>query len=100
MGAHGVRLHAERVLKYGFGVSLLGVIPLTVIPLHNTFAPWLALCSPTYGAAAKQAEAAGLGAQGVPLSPLQASLLTTGILGEWGGAGQQGLPACKCGPAC
>lgn len=45
-GASGVRLQAERVLKYGFGVSLLGTIPLTVIPLHATFAPWLALCTP------------------------------------------------------
>ncbi|KAL4442083.1 hypothetical protein ABPG77_011344 [Micractinium sp. CCAP 211/92] len=80
-GVHGVRLQAERVLKYGFGVSLLGVIPLTVIPLHNTFKPWLALCSPAYGVAAKQAEAAGLGTAGVQLSQLQESLLTTGILG-------------------
>lgn len=80
-GAHGVRLQAERVLKYGFGVSLLGVIPLTVIPLHNTFKPWLALCSPVYGVAAKQAEAAGLGLAGVQLSQVQESLLTTGILG-------------------
>lgn len=87
-GVHGVRLQAERVLKYGFGVSLLGVIPLTVIPLHNTFKPWLALCSPAYGVAAKQAEAAGLGTAGVQLSQLQESLLTTGILGEAAEAGQ------------
>ncbi|PSC69840.1 divinyl chlorophyllide a 8-vinyl-chloroplastic isoform A [Micractinium conductrix] len=82
MGAHGMRLTAERVLKYGFGLSLLGVIPLTVIPLHNTFAPWLALCSPAYrAAAAKQVDAGVSVPPAAVLSPLQGSLLTTAILG-------------------
>lgn len=103
VGASGMRLHAERVLKYGFGLSLLGTIPLTLFPLHDTFAPWLTLCSPTYSAAAKQAELAGLSlADGVPLSQLQDSLLTTGILGAlcaglWcAGGGQR----CRCRPCC
>ena len=82
VGASGWRLQAERVLKYAFGLSLLGTIPLTVVPLHATFAPWLAACSPAVEAAAKQAEAAGTGGAGIPLSHLQESLLTAGILGE------------------
>ena len=51
VGSSGLRLQAERVLKYGFGVSLLGTIPLTVVPLHATVAPWLAPCSPAVEAA-------------------------------------------------
>lgn len=70
-----------RLLKYGFGVSLLGAVPLTLYPLHDTFAPWLALCSPQYSAAAKAAEAQGHSM--VQLSPLQDSMLTTGIMGGW-----------------
>jgi hypothetical protein len=82
VGSSGLRLHAEQVLKYGFGVSLLGTIPLTVVPLHATVAPWLAPCSPAVEAAARQAEAAGVGGAGIQLSQLQESLLTAGILGE------------------
>ncbi|PRW56400.1 divinyl chlorophyllide a 8-vinyl- chloroplastic [Chlorella sorokiniana] len=77
-GASGMRLHAEKLLKYGFGVSLLGAVPLTLYPLHDTFAPWLALCSPQYSAAAKAAEAKGHSA--VQLSQLQDSMLTAGIM--------------------
>jgi hypothetical protein len=79
-GTSGMRLQAERVLKYGFGISLLGTIPLTVIPLHATFTPWLALCSSADPAAKKAAEAEGDG--GVRLSQLQQSMLTAAILGK------------------
>lgn len=65
-------------------MSLLGAVPLTLYPLHDTFAPWLALCSPQYSAAAKAAEAQGHST--VQLSQLQDSLLTTGIMGGWLGA--------------
>lgn len=96
MGAHGMRLTAERVLKYGFGLSLLGVIPLTVIPLHNTFAPWLALCSPAYrAAAAKQVDAGVSVPPAAVLSPLQGSLLTTAILGGWVRGGGGVLLVCR-----
>lgn len=62
-------------------MSLLGAVPLTLYPLHDTFAPWLALCSPQYSAAAKVAEAQGHSM--VQLSPLQDNMLTTGIMGGW-----------------
>ena len=68
------------MLKYGFGLSLLGTIPLTLYPLHDTFAPWLALCSPQYSAAAKAAEEQGLGPASVQLSQVQDSLLTSAIM--------------------
>lgn len=85
----------HRLLKYGFGVSLLGAVPLTLYPLHDTFAPWLALCSPQYSAAAKAAEAQGHAA--VQLSQLQDSMLTTGIMGGWAGVGCR-RNAARCEP--
>ena len=74
-------LHLRSLLKYSYGVSLLGTIPLTLYPLHDMFVPWLALCSSRAAAAERQAEAAGLGTSTVQLPPLLDALLTTGIMG-------------------
>lgn len=90
--SHSAPFCCPRLLKYGFGVSLLGAVPLTLYPLHDTFAPWLALCSPQYSAAAKALEAQG---HGTPqLSQLQDGMLTTGIMGGWGGGSWGTAGAC------
>lgn len=40
------RLALQRFVKVGYGLSLIATIPLLLLPLLNTFAPWAAACIP------------------------------------------------------
>lgn len=42
----GVGLSLQRLVKVGYGVSLIATIPLLLLPLQSTFGPWMAAAVP------------------------------------------------------
>ena len=60
---------ASRVVKVGYGLALLGTVPLVVMPFHDSFLPLVGCLGPSGPPT------------GAPATPLQQQVITSLVLG-------------------
>lgn len=79
----GVRGAYERLIKVGYGLSILGTVPLVVLPFQDSLGPLLALClKATSGRSDQHKKDVVEGADVQGSAQLQEHIVTTAVLGR------------------
>lgn len=79
-GVTGIRGAYERLIKVGYGLSILGTVPLVVLPFQDSLGPLLAAWMQPWSKSADKKEGVddSLGKR----THLQEQFITTAVLGE------------------
>ena len=78
----GVRGAYERLIKVGYGLSILGTVPLVVLPFQDSLGPLLALCLKPAPRSSDKKQDAAESADVQGSVQLQEHIVTTAVLGR------------------
>lgn len=79
-GVTGIRGAYERLIKVGYGLSILGTVPLVVLPFQDSLGPLLAAWMQPWSKSADKKE--GVDDSVGKRTHLQEQFITTAVLGE------------------
>lgn len=79
-GVTGIRGAYERLIKVGYGLSILGTVPLVVLPFQDSLGPLLAAWMQPWSKSADKKE--GVDDSVGKTTHLQEQFITTAVLGE------------------
>ena len=80
-GVTGIRGAYERLIKVGYGLSILGTVPLVILPFQDSVGPVLAAWMQPWAKSANKKE--GVDDNVVKKTHLQEQFITTAVLGGW-----------------
>ena len=94
-GVTGIRGAYERLIKVGYGLSILGTVPLVVLPFQDSLGPVLAAWMQPWGKTGHKKDA--VDDNNGQRSHLQEQFIATSVLGRYYQQSCNGLLLTACG---